>query len=158
MKLNLNNIFQLLIVEIIISTLPISTIMILTYIFKGENGIERLLDGYISITEKINLWSTIILLVIGITLWFLSYFYNLKNKYIIKEVSKNFFDIGINILRIGTGVLYSFSILYFLFNGFNKNLVSFIIVGSCTLVESSFFAWLKISIFEKKLRRITVRI
>lgn len=157
MNSNFKSFSHILIVEAIISIFPILTLMLLTYFLNGEKGIEKLIDGYISTTENTNLWNLLIILAIGTILWFISYFCNIKSKYILQEVSQGFLDMGINILRLGTGVLLSFSILYFFVNEFNRGLVLFILVGMCTLAESTFFSWLKSLIFTKKSRKINSR-
>ncbi|WP_417644005.1 hypothetical protein [Acinetobacter baumannii] len=139
MNSNFKSFSHILIVEAIISIFPVLTLMLLTYFLNGEKGIEKLIDGYISATESTNLWNLLIILITGTIFWFISYFCNIKSKYILQEVSQGFLDMGINILRLGTGVLLSFSILYFFVNEFNRGLVLFILVGMCTLVESTFF-------------------
>jgi len=157
MNSNSKSFSHILIVEAIISIFPVLTLMLLTYFLNGEKGIEKLIDGYISTTENTNLWNLLIILIIGTIFWFISYFCNIKSKYILQEVSQGFLDMGINILRLGTGVLLSFSILYFFVNEFNKGLLLFILVGMCTLVESTFFSLLKSLIFTKKSRKINSR-
>lgn len=157
MKLDLKKYPLYFMIEIILSVLSSLIIMTLSYLVDGEKGIIRLFDGIDDQFKPINLINIGILLVIGIFLWVFNYFFNHNAKLLFNKISNGLFDIGINILRLGGGVLISYPILHICVAGYTNQLISFWLIGFCCIAEAAFFSLAKDGIDQKINREISHR-
>jgi len=157
MKLDLKKYPLYFIIETILSMLSSLVILLLSYFIDGEKGIIRLFDGIGDQFKQTNLINIGILLVIGIFLWFFNYFFNHNAKFILNKISNGLFDIGINILRLGGGVLISYPFLHICVAGYTNQLISFWLIGFCSIAEAAFFSLTKDTIDQRSNRQISHR-
>ncbi|NHB56553.1 hypothetical protein G9F32_00685 [Acinetobacter sp. 194] len=152
MKLDLSKYPLYITIEFILSILTSLILMSITYIWDGEDGILKLFNSVDDQYKPTNLINIGILLFIGIFLWIFNYFFNHSAKFIFNKISNGLFDIGINILRLGGGILISYPFLHLCVAGYTSQLISFWLVGFCAICEAAFFYLVKDSIEQKRNR------
>ena len=152
LKPNLNKYPLYILTELILSVLTSLILMFLTYISEGTSGIINLLDSVDDQYKPTNLINIGILLIIGIILYLINYFFNHNAKFMFSKLSSGLLDIGINLLRLGGGILISYPILHFSLAGYTNQLISFWLIGFCAIAEAAFFSLTKDAIEQKRNR------
>lgn len=130
-------------VEFIASTTIVFITFVLTFWLKGEDGINELITAFgkrINTSDSVNIYSIIICTILAVIFFVFYHFFNTKLKNTLKKISKAYMDIIINLYRIISTYLLSFSCLYIIdtkWSEINAQVFSFIWYGIISLFITS---------------------
>ncbi|WP_034588223.1 hypothetical protein [Acinetobacter sp. HR7] len=141
---------QIFLLELVISILSTFFLMGLTFLYSRSEGLVELINGYNDQFKTPNLMNLLILLFIGLITWIFYYFFNFKHKIFLKKLSVELFNICINLLRLASGIMFSFIILHLLVEGYSEKLPRIFLFGFLALVEVTCFSYFKDYYFFKE--------
>jgi len=141
--MKLDDFFDFFILELILNVIISTTLICLTYLINGHIGVVALLNGLSSLTNFANFNTFIILFIISLCLFFFKYYFNFKHKSHLAFLTNQLFDYCLSLLRISSGFLIAFTILYLFFEGVSVLLPQFIFWDVLLIIEISIFSCLR---------------